>query len=41
VEVVTQGRNVRAIRFYQRAGFTVSDVGLWYHWWIAAMRPVQ
>ncbi len=31
--VVTQGRNVRAQRLYQRCGFVTSAVHLWYHFW--------
>jgi dTDP-4-amino-4,6-dideoxy-D-galactose acyltransferase len=34
VSVVTQGRSPRAIRFYERAGFTVSAVEFWYHKWL-------
>ena len=33
VRVVTQGRNVRAQRLYQRAGFVTRSVELWYHRW--------
>jgi dTDP-4-amino-4,6-dideoxy-D-galactose acyltransferase len=33
VEVVTQGRNVRAQRVYQRAGFVSAQMQLWYHRW--------
>ena len=33
VEVVTQGRNVRAQRLYQRAGFITEAIQLWYHKW--------
>jgi dTDP-4-amino-4,6-dideoxy-D-galactose acyltransferase len=33
VSVVTQGRNVRAQRLYQRCGFITSSVELWYHRW--------
>lgn len=33
VEVVTQGRNLRAQRLYQRHGFVTQSVQLWYHWW--------
>lgn len=33
VEVVTQGRNQRAVRFYQRMGFLISNVELWFHRW--------
>ena len=30
--VVTQGRNTRAQRVYQRCGFVTRTVQLWYHW---------
>jgi len=33
IYVVTQGRNVRAQRTYQRAGFVTRTVQLWYHRW--------
>lgn len=33
ITVVTQGRNVRALRLYQRCGFRVESVRLWYHRW--------
>ena len=33
VTVVTQGRNVRAQRLYQRCGFMTRSVELWYHHW--------
>jgi dTDP-4-amino-4,6-dideoxy-D-galactose acyltransferase len=33
VEVVTQGRNVRAQRLYQRCGFVTQSLQLWYHKW--------
>jgi ribosomal protein S18 acetylase RimI-like enzyme len=33
VEVVTQGRNVPALRLYQELGFVTSQVRLFYHWW--------
>jgi ribosomal protein S18 acetylase RimI-like enzyme len=33
VQVVTQGRNHRAQRAYQRRGFVSSEVQLWYHRW--------
>lgn len=33
VEVVTQGRNIAAQRLYQRCGFLVRSVQLWYHKW--------
>ena len=31
--VVTQGRNVRAQRLYQRSGFVTASFQLWYHRW--------
>lgn len=33
VTVVTQGRNTRAQRLYQRFGFLTKSVHLWYHKW--------
>jgi ribosomal protein S18 acetylase RimI-like enzyme len=33
VNVVTQGRNVRAQRLYQKSGFATDSVMLWYHKW--------
>jgi len=33
VSVVTQGRNVRAQRAYQREGFVTASVEVWYHGW--------
>lgn len=33
VVVVTQGRNCKAQRFYQRAGFATESLELWYHKW--------
>ncbi len=33
VSVVTQGRNVRAQRLYQRLGFSTEALGLWFHRW--------
>ena len=38
--VVTQGRNARAISFYERAGFTVRTVEFWYHRWSNAGRTI-
>jgi dTDP-4-amino-4,6-dideoxy-D-galactose acyltransferase len=34
--VVTQGRNVAAMRTYERLGFTTASVDLWYHRWFQA-----
>jgi RimJ/RimL family protein N-acetyltransferase len=31
--VVTQGRNRGALRLYQKAGFRLEDLKLWYHLW--------
>ncbi|HEV2348381.1 MAG TPA: GNAT family N-acetyltransferase [Terriglobia bacterium] len=33
VKVVTQGRNVRAQRLYERCGFVTRSVELWFHRW--------
>jgi len=33
MSVVTQGRNAAALRTFQRAGFLVDSVGLWFHKW--------
>ncbi len=33
LEVVTQGANARAVRAYERAGFTTRRVAYWYHAW--------
>ena len=35
LSVVTQGRGVPALRLYERCGFTVASVGLWFHKWYA------
>jgi ribosomal protein S18 acetylase RimI-like enzyme len=36
--VVTQGRNVEALRFYERKGFVTVAFQLWYHGWPRADR---
>lgn len=36
VSVVTQGRSAASIRFYERAGFTTTQVQFWYHRWLRA-----
>lgn len=33
VEVVTQGRNIPAQNLYQRSGYFVQSIDLWYHKW--------
>ncbi len=33
VQVVTQGRNLRSQRLYQRLGFVLRDSQVWYHLW--------
>jgi len=33
VTVVTQGRNIRGQRLYQRCGFSTRSLQLWYHYW--------
>ena len=33
VTVVTQGRNIPALRLYEGCGFRAQSVELWYHWW--------
>jgi dTDP-4-amino-4,6-dideoxy-D-galactose acyltransferase len=33
VSVVTQGSNIPALRMYQRCGFTIESIQLWFHWW--------
>jgi ribosomal protein S18 acetylase RimI-like enzyme len=33
--VVTQGRNVAAVRTFERAGFLASSIDLWFHKWYA------
>ena len=41
VEVVTQGRNLAALRLYQKHGFVTAAQELWYHWWRPAQRPAH
>ena len=38
LSVVTQGRNVRAQRFYQRCGFSTRSVEYWFHRWFLEPR---
>jgi dTDP-4-amino-4,6-dideoxy-D-galactose acyltransferase len=39
VTVVTQARNLAALALYQRCGFHVSRVDLWYHRWTVSASP--
>jgi dTDP-4-amino-4,6-dideoxy-D-galactose acyltransferase len=36
VAVATQARNVAGVRLYERAGFQLAKVDVWYHYWPAA-----
>lgn len=40
LDVIAQGTNDAALRFYGRAGFVVRDVGLWYHRWFDRAEPI-
>ena len=33
VKVVTQGRNLPGLSLYQRHGFHVKSIDIWFHWW--------
>ncbi|MCU0496401.1 MAG: GNAT family N-acetyltransferase [Anaerolineae bacterium] len=33
VNIVTQGRNLGALKFYQRNGFFIHEIAFWYHRW--------
>jgi dTDP-4-amino-4,6-dideoxy-D-galactose acyltransferase len=33
VSVVTQGCNIPALRLYERCGFSIESIQLWFHWW--------
>lgn len=33
VTTATQGRNIHALKLYQRAGFSIQSIELWYHKW--------
>lgn len=35
VRVITQGRNNKALRLYERCGFTTYNINLWYHKWFS------
>jgi dTDP-4-amino-4,6-dideoxy-D-galactose acyltransferase len=42
VHVVTQGGNLQALRLYERCGFAVADISLWFHkWYHSSSRPDQ
>ena len=34
VTTVTQGRNIHALMLYQKCGFSIQSIELWYHKWI-------
>jgi dTDP-4-amino-4,6-dideoxy-D-galactose acyltransferase len=36
VNVVTQGRNIHSQRLYQRCGFLIASVQIWYHRWFSS-----
>ena len=36
IRVVTQGTNVAALKLYEKAGFRVCDVKIWFHRWFPA-----
>jgi dTDP-4-amino-4,6-dideoxy-D-galactose acyltransferase len=36
IRVATQGTNVAALKFYEKAGFRVCDVKIWFHRWFPA-----
>jgi ribosomal protein S18 acetylase RimI-like enzyme len=36
VKVVTQGRNIHSQRLYQRCGFLIASVQIWYHRWFSS-----
>ena len=39
VSVVTQARNIAALRVYEQNGFMVSQVQFWYHRWFSPNQP--
>lgn len=41
VDVTTQGQNVPAFRLYQKCGFYLHSVHLWYHKWFPEERPIN
>ena len=36
IRVATQGTNVAALKLYEKAGFRVCDVKIWFHRWFPA-----
>lgn len=40
VSVVTQGCNIPALRMYERYGFTIESIQLWFHWWSSPRKPL-
>jgi dTDP-4-amino-4,6-dideoxy-D-galactose acyltransferase len=38
IRVVTQGTNVAALKLYEKAGFRVCDVKIWFHRWFPARK---
>jgi dTDP-4-amino-4,6-dideoxy-D-galactose acyltransferase len=38
VRVVTQGRNRAAVRLYERCGFSIESVQIWYHRWFESQQ---
>ena len=38
ISVATQGRNVRAQRLYQRAGFVTRSLEIWFHRWFSEVK---
>lgn len=38
IRVVTQGTNVAALKLYEKAGFRVCDVKIWFHRWFPACK---
>ncbi len=41
IEVVTQGRNVPALRMFGQHGFLIESVQLWYHKWFVEINPPE
>jgi ribosomal protein S18 acetylase RimI-like enzyme len=41
VRVVTQGRNLAALRLYESSGFLTVAQEVWYHWWAGTPAPAD